>query len=476
VFGVLAGCAATSGIKPQSAELQPAAVQFDADAALDGKGFARGAWPDARWWEMFGDAQLSRLIDEGLADSPGIRGAEARVREANGYAQVAGAARLPSLEAQGSVTRERFTENSYFPPPFGGGWYTEGTLQLDFNYDFDFWGRNRDLLSAAISEARSVRVDAAGARLVLSSAVAQAYFKLQADLDSQRIAREVAAQRGAIEQLTREREQQGLDSELSVRQAQADVSSVKTDLAALEAATRVDRDQLAALLGKGPDRGNAIADPAAHAEGAFPLPAHLSADLLGRRPDIVASRLRAEAAAVRIDAAKAEFYPDVNLAAVVGLDSLGLGRLFNAGSTTASVGPAVHLPIFEGGRLRGNLAAQTAAYDMAVEQYNQTLIVAVRQVADELAQVQGLDRQRAQQAQTLRATQQAFELALQRYGAGLSNHLELLIAQQRLLTERNANVQLAAARLEALVRLIQALGGGYREPAVDATQAGGTHG
>jgi outer membrane protein TolC len=113
---------------------------------------------------------------------------------------------------------------------------------------------------------------------------------------------------------------------------------------------------------------------------------------------------------------------------------------------------------------------------MAVEQYNQTLIVAVRQVADELAQVQGLDRQRAQQAQTLRATQQAFELALQRYGAGLSNHLELLIAQQRLLTERNANVQLAAARLEALVRLIQALGGGYREPAVDATQAGGTHG
>jgi len=86
LVAVLGGCAATSGIKPQSAELQPAAVQFDADAALDGTGFTRGAWPDARWWEMFGDPQLSRLIDEGLADSPGIRGAQARVRQANGYA------------------------------------------------------------------------------------------------------------------------------------------------------------------------------------------------------------------------------------------------------------------------------------------------------------------------------------------------------------------------------------------------------
>jgi NodT family efflux transporter outer membrane factor (OMF) lipoprotein len=185
------------------------------------------------------------------------------------------------------------------------------------------------------------------------------------------------------------------------------------------------------------------------------------AELLGRRPDLVAQRWRVEAARKEIDSAKAEFYPNVNLLAFIGLQSLGGAGFLSAASRTLGAGPAITLPIFEGGRLRGNLAGKDADYDVAIEQYNQTLADAMRDVVDQLASFRSVDLQRAQQKQALATTREAYDLALLRYREGIGNYLQVLSAEQPWLVQQSLDADLQARELALSISLARALGGGY---------------
>jgi NodT family efflux transporter outer membrane factor (OMF) lipoprotein len=229
----------------------------------------------------------------------------------------------------------------------------------------------------------------------------------------------------------------------------------------LEETIQLTRNQLASLLGQGPDRGLAIERPAAAALTPVALPSTIPAELLGRRPDLVAQRWRVEAARKAIDSAKAEFYPNVNLLAFVGLSSLGGAGFLSAASRTLGAGPAITLPIFEGGRLRGNLAGQDADYDIAVEQYNQALADALRDVVDQLASFRSVDEQRIQQKQALATTREAYDLALLRYREGIGNYLQVLSAEQPWLAQQVLDADLQARELSLSINLARALGGGY---------------
>ncbi len=467
----LAGCARYSGIHGQARALAPQSLAFDPTPGVDGA-LAPGDWPRKDWWTMFGDAKLDALIQQALAGNPSLRAAEARVRSALALADAARASLYPTLDLNASVNRERFSANDIYPPPFGGSWANEGRTTLDFSYEFDFWGKHRNELNAALGDARATAADAAQAQLVLAAAVAQSYFQLQSDLASLAVARDTLTRREGLRDLNRVRVSRGLEVAVAVRQSDQQVASSSVEVSAAEAAVQVDRHQLAALLGLGPDAPLDI-QPALHTyDKALAFPANLPADLLARRPDIAAQRFRLEAAAAKIGAAKADFFPNVNLAAFIGFAATSVTglNLFTASSRVAGVGPALHLPIFDAGRLRANLRGRYGEYDGAVEQYNQTLLDALRQVADQITGVRAVKQQLAHQAVALAAADDAHRLTLDRYRAGLTNYLDVLVNEERLLAERMNQVRLQGRNLALAVEMIRALGGGYRVP--DATVEG----
>jgi len=454
---VLAGCASMGGSKTQALERDPASIE--AARALEGAAAAT-AWPSGDWWRSFGDAQLDALEEEGLRSSPSLALAQARVRKAAALAEEAGAVLKPQVSGSASLTRDRFSENYIFPPPFGGAWYTQPLARLDFSYELDFWGRNRAAVRAALGAERAAEVDVAAARLMLSVAIAQAYL----DLESQYAQRDVAAatldQRVKLRDLTAQRVSAGLDSQVELKQADTAIPQTRELLARYDEAIALGRNRLAALLGDGPDRGLELQRPRTQAAHAG-LPSSLPADLIGRRPDVAAQRLRIEAAGATIDVAKASFYPNVSLTAYAGLQSLGLSQFLTAGSAIAGVGPALSLPIFEGGRLRANLKSKQADYDAAVEQYNGAIVEAVHEVADSIASMRALEVRRREQRQALESAQAAYDLALIRYREGLGNYLQVLSAETPLLAQRSLGAELDARERVLSVNLIRALGGGY---------------
>ncbi|HMA32330.1 MAG TPA: efflux transporter outer membrane subunit [Casimicrobiaceae bacterium] len=457
---LVAGCANMHGLAP---EASPASADALASArTLATVKTSPSAWPDAHWWKAFGDPELDRLIDEALAASPTLKVAEARTRKALAYAAIARSSLYPRVDAGGEVTRQLLSESTFYPPPLGGSWDTYYRLEATLNWEIDFWGKNRSAWEAAISQAKAAEVDAQAARLALAVNVAQAWVQLQRAYQQRDIAQATLARREQLYALTRDRNAAGIDSRLELKQTEETLPAARERIEQIDETIALTRNQLAALLGRGPDRGLDIARPDAHALGPLALPTVIPAELLGRRPDLVAQRLRVEAAQKDIAVAKAEFYPNVNLAAFVGLESLGASQFFSAASRMAGLGPAITLPIFDAGRLQGNLAARDADYDAAVEQYNQTLVDALRDVVDQLASFRSVEAQRRQQAQALAAAREAYDLALMRYREGLGDYLQVLFAEQPLLAQQGLDVDLRARELALSVNLIRALGGGYR--------------
>ncbi|MSQ70723.1 MAG: efflux transporter outer membrane subunit [Betaproteobacteria bacterium] len=435
------------------------------------------AWPASDWWAGFGDPQLGVLIEEALAGSPTVRSAAARLDRAVALVNIAAANFGLQAGARVDSTRQRLSQYGLVPPLYAGSWITQNSALVSLRYEFDFWDRNRAAWDSAMGQAKASEVDGHATRLLLSVGVAQAYVQLQRAHEQLDVARALLAQRQAVFDLTRKRLAAGLDSRIEVKQAESALPAARESMLQIEETIALTRNQLAALLGKGPDRGMTVSRPQLALAGPVALPSSLPADLLGRRPDLIAQRWRAEAARHEIAAATAQFYPNVNLAAFVGIQSLGFANLLNAGSIVAGAGPALRLPIFESGGLRGNLAAKNAEFDVAVEQYNQSLVEALREVVDQLASMRSVAAQRIELKTAFATASEAWELALARYRAGLGNFLQVLVAEAQLLAQKNFEAELRAREFALAINLIRALGGGYRDsPASDPARQSGADG
>ena len=467
VAAVLAGCASTGGLAPQSA-LRDANV-LAAERTLAGTTVSSAAWPQRDWWTSLHDPQLDALITQALQDSPTLNIAAARTRKALALANAVHANELPRIDALASTARQRFSENGILPAPIAGSTQTTNTLQATLSWEIDFWGRNRAAAAAALGAARAAEVDQHAAELALSTNIAQAYVQLQRAYLDQDVAQRTLAAREQLQRLTRDRTAAGLDSRVELKQSEAAISATREQIAEIEERIALTRNQIAALLGAGPDRGLALARPTASTLARIEVPSTVPAELIGRRPDVVAQRWRIEAARRDIDVAKAEFYPNVNLAAFIGFTTFGGGSLLSAASHTVGVSPAVTLPIFDGGRLRANLAGTNADYDIAVEQYNQVIADAMRDVVDQLASLRSLATQRREQTSALASTREAYDLAVLRYREGLGNYLQVLSAEQPLLVQETLEADLNARELQLSIGLVRALGGGYAPPATIAS-------
>jgi NodT family efflux transporter outer membrane factor (OMF) lipoprotein len=459
---LLAACASSGGLEPRSAQLDPASLQ--AGKSIDGAPVSNAQWPAADWWKRFADPQLDSLVAEALSGNPSMGAARARLDRATAFAAASGAPLTPHVGAGADLNRQRYSATGIFPPPIGGSYYTQTQLALQFSYEIDFWGKNRAAYDAALGQARAAEVDAFAARLMLSAAVAHAYAQLGHAFDQMDVAQATLAQRQSIFDLTRQRLAAGLDTKVELKQAEASIPAARQRIAQLEEDIALARNQLAALAGKGPDRGLAIERPRAQGQPVA-LPSVLPADLIGRRPDIVAQRWRVEAARRDVDSAKAQFYPNLNLTALVGVQTVSYGKLLSPDSRIPQADAALLLPIFDGGRLRGNLGARDADYDLAVEQYNQTVLDAVREVVDRLASLRSVDTQSAEAVAGLGAAEEAYGVAVARYRAGLGNYLQVLAAETQVLDQKNIKADLRYRELDLSIDLIRALGGGFEEAA-----------
>lgn len=428
-----------------------------------------GRWPSADWAAQFGDAQLQALIAEALRGNPTVEQARARVREAHAYSETARASTLPRVDANYSLTRQQYSGTALVPPPLAGSWQTENRGLLTASYDLDLWGKNREALRAAVSRMQATKADEEFVKLTLTTAITRAYNQLARLYALRDIAQQEVARRGEIDRITAGRIATGLDTEVERKTAQANLATSRASISALDGNILTSRYELAALIGAGPDRGLSIERPTLVIGDQVRLPDNLPADLISRRPDIVAARWRVDAITHDVKEAKAEFYPDINLSAAIGLDAFGFGHLLSAASRTASVGPAIHLPIFDAGELRAQLKGRYAEFDYAVAAYNQTLVSALADVATRLGQIRSSDSQLIDARAAQLAAQSADQLAITRYKAGLANQLTVLNADVTALQADEAVADLETNRRDQQIALASALGGGYVDTSARAT-------
>ena len=451
----LTGCASHGPDHTPLAPTTPEAAGLSAHAPAD------TAAP-AQWWTALGDAQLDALIDQALKGNPTLAVGRARVEQAVALSQVREATSGPQATLGVDATRQRYSANGLVPAPIAGNTYNSGNVQAALSWSPDFFGQHAAELQAALGQARAAQADASAAANTLAAQLGRSYVALARWLAQRDVAARALAQREEQRGITQERVTAGLDSQVELTQAQAAVPDARTQIEALDEQITLARRQLAALSGQAPDALNTLT-PRLTALTAGPVPNVLGADLLGRRPDVVAARWRVEAATQDVNSARSAFYPNINIAAFIGLNSLGLSQLLNASSRQMGVTPALRLPIFDGGRLRAQLGGRQAELDASIAQYNGAVMDAVKEAGDAMASVQSLARQQTLQNDATASAEKAYQFAQQRYRAGLGNYLVVLSTETQVLAQRRLAVDLRARRLDTQVQLMKALGGGWTD-------------
>ncbi len=449
---LLTACVATPPTTPQVTEVKPDKL------GLDG-GPAPRVGED--WWKAFADPQIDRLAASVVAHNPTLAGALARMRAAQAQLAVNQAEDLPQVTLDGSEQRTLFSKDYIIPPPYGGTWRWFGSLTTNLSWNLDFWGKQAALIAQARNGATAAALDADAAHLALSGALAQAYVTLLLNYEYGDIADATVREREGILKISQGRFDAGLANGSDVAQARSLLSIARADQLRFAAAREMDVHAIAALAGEGADAYAGITRPVPNLDAALPLPTSLPADLLARRPDILAAHARIEAAMEGRKAAHADFYPDINLAAVVGFQAIGLSNLLTGNSFTLGVGPALHLPIFDAGKLKAQYAHATADLDASVADYNGAVLNAVKQTADAMTQVQSLAAQRGQQEAAVGEAARAFKIAQDRYRSGLDTQLPMLTAESTLLQARQALAGVIAASGQQRITLLLTVGGSY---------------
>ena len=469
VVMLLAGCASSNNIASQSKLLDHQQLGLTSQ-----KVSSLAISP--QWWRGLQDPQLDNLMTQTLQNSPSLRQAAARVREAQSVAGEANAANGPYLDLNASSNRQKISQNTY--QPFLGGYpatplyETTNNLGLNLSYEFDWWGKYRNQVNAANAQVDSARAEQAQAALSLSSSVVATYYQLQANFAVQKVLQQEVDNNQRLADLRKAQYQAGVYGVDIPQQTQAQADSAKQQIIELQAQIDQQKHQLAALAGRGADAMNSLHAVALPGDDLLAPKGALTLDVLGKRPDIVAQRELVESYSQRIAAAKKEFYPSLSISAFAGLSTTNYGNtspnLLEAASQAWNIAPAISLPIFHAGALRSKLGEESALYDQSVESYNQTLLTAIQQTADALTLQKSSAAQLQQSQSAEKSLQEVYRVANARYSAGTIGRDQLLTSQAALLQQQQAALTAASNVLQAKIGLIRALGGGYQAPTADS--------
>ncbi len=456
---LLTGCATSEGLTTHNSMVSADSLQ--AQKSLQGVNFSKAAWPQLNWWQSFNDPQLNQLITQALAHNPDLQTVNAQADKANAAVVAAEAARMPTLNADASVTRSRIAKVDD-PLLTGDRYSTLRTASLGASYTLDLWGGQKAAWESAVGSARASEVDKQGAKLTLAANVTRAYINLNLAWRLQSLADENLKRNQQISKLQQQYFQNGLATRYQYNQALANEKSAEQAFTASRQAVTDAGIKLSILLGQGPDSWRSLKPVTLSVPNGLALPSTLPAELVGRRPDVVAARWRVEAAEKRITSVKTEFYPNINLVAEAGSRNLIGDAFFGAPSSFFNVGPTFSLPIFDGGKRRADLASSNADWDLAVAHYNSVVISALGNISEGITGLQSLADQRVQAEQANQLVHSAWNDVSSEYKAGLRPWLDVLTLQNQLIQSDQQVAELQAQQVNQAVLLMEQLGGGFK--------------
>lgn len=433
------------------------------EEALASGQFTEGEWPSASWWESYNDPNLNQLIEIALENSPTLKIAEERLKMAVQAAKAQRGYLFPEVNLTGSDNWQHFGKNSFFrslaptvPPVIN-----QIDLDLNFAYEFDFWGKNRSAYKAALGEASAMRAELAQSALILTSSIAYSYFQYQVTALKLELQRKIASNREQLLALAKSRFTFALDNSLDEAAALQAYLEAEKAVVASEEDLKLQLEQMKALSGLGQDGELLVSPPGSITGDCFCLPDNLSLDLLARRPDLMARRFFVEKAAQEIRVAKTAFYPSINLLAFAGLESLKFNTFFEKQSAMSSLNPAFHLPIFTAGRLRAELKGKAAAFSQAVQQYNDLILQAAKEVAMQLTQIVKIGEQIELQRKVVETVAHNTQLVKERFLRAIDPLSDVLVRSNDELAQEISLAELDYSRRLASILLIRSLGGGY---------------
>jgi NodT family efflux transporter outer membrane factor (OMF) lipoprotein len=422
-----------------------------------------------KWWEIFEDPQLNTLIEQSLSMNPTLQKANAQVLQAQAEAKMVRSHLFPHLSASAQENWQYLSKygllRDFFPAVPGfpiSHKFNETNFSLGFSYEVDFFGKNQKMLQAALGRALAEEMERRQAELILCTTVCFTYFSLQAHLAELDLYQKQLICEEALFKLTENRHTSGIDNVVDSLLNTQKISSLKQTIEETKKEIIVDGAFLEELLGVGPSSLSIqfVWNPTAIASY---LPNTLNIDLLARRPDLMAQKYRVEAARQDVGVAKTEFYPNVNLMALGGFSSLSFSHLFEWKSRTGTLRPAIHLPLFTGGYLEGNLSEKVAKFNQAIFDYNALILESAKEVISEVSTFVSLHNQILEQQKKLSAQEQLYEVANVSYTVGTKNYSAPLYEEKALLSYQLEATSLYQYKILSFLRVIKALGGGWGE-------------
>jgi NodT family efflux transporter outer membrane factor (OMF) lipoprotein len=458
---LLSACASTPPAGPAPMMLPAGFVESaPAGGAVD--------MPRPDWWTAFGDPTLDALEKSVVVSNADLARALAQLRRARADVDLRRAAASPSLSADVAADRTH-TSADVAGRALAGRTVDDHAAGLEASWEPDLFGRVADQVAAARGDAEATAADVASLRLALQADVAKDYLSMRSIADEQALLARSQADQQALLTLTRERLDDGTASELEVAQSQGELEALEARRIDLDTQRATLRHALATLTGQ---PAATLLLPAAATPSAPPaVAAGVPSDLLRRRPDIDAAAQRVAAANARAGVARLAWFPSLVISLAGGFESTALGPFLSLPSRAWSLGPALALPLFDGGRRKADLSGAEADVDAAAAAYRGTVIAAINDVEDQLATLSTLQQEDVHQAQAVHWSMRAAEVAERRYQAGVDAYADVLLARQASLSTQRDELLLKRRQLLASVELVRALGGGWEAPA-HATTSG----
>lgn len=497
IFSVGCSC----GNRANIIEPPPAAIEEGIQNNYSEELFETANCLPCEWWTLFQDEQLNTFVKTTFSQNPTLQEAYAKILLAASNARRVRANLFPNLFWGGDVSRQKLTETGIIPfnrttggatptnsataaavsaaggmiPPLPNGnqlpatggvagipvYFTQYETEVALRYDFDIWQKNKNTLRAAISEYYANIADEAFVRLQLGISLALVYYQLQIDYQREEIAQELIENQTRYSELTHTQQTGNIQSSQAVYNTLINLVSARQTLLEIQADIAMNEYQLKTYLaGQFNEHINDIQITKLPLPK-IPLPCDLPLHLIARRPDIIAQLWLINSAGRKIEVAKAGFYPDFNLTALFGYQTLHLPELFSWKSSYYNVDPAFSLPIFDGGRLTADLRASEINYDIAIYRYNALVLNAVRDVLDGLTLLRNADLQLKEAQDKVKQQEQLLQLTILKKQNNLSSELEVLTNRQAVLIAKNIEVVTLGKKIQAMLSLIKALGGGY---------------
>jgi NodT family efflux transporter outer membrane factor (OMF) lipoprotein len=441
---------------------------------MDSGVFSEGNWPDADWWNFFGTPILSDWIEKSLAQNPTILSLENWVEQARQAAIVTKSKLFPTLYFDAGDSIRYFSDHELFhlfnPALPLNGYQVD--LLLALNYEFDFWNKNRNRFRAALGEWKARQAEQKQVELSITTSLAQAYFALVTALEKQKLYQKLYLVRKKRLDLQKQMELGALFSAFEPLFGDDQLQEVEQSLASMEDEVQLQSHLINILIGQGPDVDIFLEALPQDPPKVLPLPENLSIGLLARRPDLMTQIWRVDSLAHEVGVARADFFPDINLAVFGGIKSVAWNTLFQAASKTIGINPTLSLPMYTAGSIRANVRAKKASFDQAIYEYNNQLLTSAQEVADVLSKIQMAYAQKKQQIQRVEDRKKQLDLTALRCEGGLDSEFIFLDYEEKWIESRLQETNFTYHQYIFAVQLIKSLGGGYLSPIVPISKEG----